>query len=175
MKQLFHTIKLLAYRMRRYPLWIVVVVTAIPLWIAAQWMIESVPWTSSAEVDYAYFQRLNDQLWLKISKFPNARELVWGRNSDDIESDEILIDLGKQSTTRLRKHVSIETKSEPSVLQNGLLAYYVVNETRAFLIVIHRLLKQQWLRYRESRFIERKWLAVSEVLPMPANFGFATS
>ncbi|MBL8870885.1 MAG: hypothetical protein JNK90_13890 [Planctomycetaceae bacterium] len=135
MKQLFHTIKLLAYRMRRYPMWIVVVVTAIPLWIAAQWMIESVPWTSSAEVDYAYFQRLNDQLWLKISKFPNARELVWGRNSDDIESDEILIDLGKQSTTRLRKHVSIETKSEPSVLQNGLLAYYVVNETRAFLIV----------------------------------------
>jgi hypothetical protein len=110
-------------------------ITAIPLWIAAIWMIESVPWTSSAEADYAYFQRLNDQLWLKISKYPDSRELVWGRNSDDIESDEILIDLGQQIATRLRKHVSIETKSEPSVLQNGLLAYYIAKETRAFLIV----------------------------------------
>jgi hypothetical protein len=43
MQQLQHALKLLSYRMRRYPLWIAVIITAIPLFLAARWVAQRFP------------------------------------------------------------------------------------------------------------------------------------
>lgn len=135
MHQLQHALKILGYRMRRYPLWIAVLIAAFPLWVASRWVVESFPWTSSIELDLPYFIRLNDRLWLKHSRFSDSRSATWRRNYDSTSSDDTLIDLEQRSSRRLREYVSIETTSEPWVLQNGILAYKSREKDKSFLIV----------------------------------------
>lgn len=118
MHQLYHTLKLLSYRMRRYPLWIVVVITVVPLYLCVSWTLRELPWTSSQDV-WTSFVRLDDHTFLKQTIYQRS-----GRRgfSESDYADKCVINLTKKMYQRL-PFDKFHEFTDPVGLRNGSLVF----------------------------------------------------
>jgi hypothetical protein len=133
MQQLQHALKLLSYRMRRYPLWIVVIITAIPLFLAARWVAQRFSWTSSHALSQNFI-RVDDRFWVRSILYAQNRDYdSWRPPQNNVANDD-LIDLDQRSMTPLRPVLFSEPLDTPHVLKNGTLMYHSHNSDRALIL-----------------------------------------
>lgn len=125
MRQFMHALQLLGYRMRRYPLWIAVLIAAFPLWMATRWIIQEHPWTSSRDL-WTSFVRLSDQRFLKHTKYQRGR--VSRFSESQAYSDNYLIDLRQKTVQRL-PFDKFHSLSNPKALINGSIVFSDDRET----------------------------------------------
>lgn len=120
MSQLQHTLKMLSYRMRRYPLWIAVLLLTIPLFLSARWLASNFPWTSSnaLEVDLI---RVSERFWVKHIEFIPRRGPIYFRRPPCSNAATFLIDLEHKTQERLQCKIPIDPTRKPLPLANGTL------------------------------------------------------
>ncbi len=118
MHQLYHTLKLLSYRLRRYPLWIVVVASAIPLYFSVSWLLQELPWTSSNA--WTVFVRVDEHTILKHTWYKSGRREL--HSQSESYADSYLIDLQRKTCQRL-PFDKFHSYSDPSTLTNDKLLF----------------------------------------------------
>ncbi|MBL8872706.1 MAG: hypothetical protein JNK90_23205 [Planctomycetaceae bacterium] len=125
MSQLQHTLKMLSYRMRRYPLWIAVLLLTIPLFLSARWLASNFPWTSSnaLEVD---FIRVSERFWVKHVEFIPQRGPIYFRAPPCYNAATFLIDLEHKTLERLQCKIPIDPARKPLPLANGTLLLHAL-------------------------------------------------
>lgn len=104
--------------MRRYPLWIVVVITVVPLYLCVSWTLRELPWTSSQDV-WTSFVRLDDHTFLKQTIYQRS-----GRRgfSESDYADKCVINLTKKTYQRL-PFDKFHEFTDPVGLRNGSLVF----------------------------------------------------
>lgn len=118
MPQLYHALKLLSYRLRRYPLWIVVVVTAIPLCLGVSWLLQELPWTSSKA--WPVLVRIDEHTLLKHTRYKSGRREL--NSQSESYADSYLIDLQRKTCQRL-PFDKFHSFSDPKTLTNNKLLF----------------------------------------------------
>lgn len=137
MSELQHAIRMLSYRMRRYPLWIVVVITVVPLFITTRWVLLAFPWTSAVESSLPHFIRIDDHRWIKHTNYSISRSKRWGVGEASDYSDDVLIDVNQQLMSRLRTTIPLESHSEPTALKNGSLLFWTVKKDKSRSLIVN--------------------------------------
>lgn len=125
MSQLQHALRILSYRMRRYPLWIVVAITAIPIFLNARWLASNSPWTSSnaLEVDLI---RVSERFWVRHIEYIPQRGPIYFRRPPCSNAATFLIDLEHKTLERLQCKIPIDHTHKPLPLANGTLLLHAL-------------------------------------------------
>lgn len=131
MPELQHAIRMLSYRMRRYPLWIVVMITAIPLYSFGLWLVRNCPWTSSFEHN-SYLFRIDDRLWGRHVEYIPQRHFSYRWNSaHDSNCQEFLFDTEKETATHIKTLGLLKSGHNPVLLKDKTLLYRANNDVEA--------------------------------------------
>jgi|GEM_PF-2111015 len=131
MQHFTHALKLLVYRMRRYPLWIAVVVTAFPLYTFGLWMVRNCPWTSSFEHN-SYLFRIDDRLWGRHVEYIPQRHFSYRWNSAHYSNcQELLFDTEKETATHIKILGLLKSGHNPVLLKDKTLLYRANNDVEA--------------------------------------------
>lgn len=119
MRQFTHALKLLGYRMQRYPLWIAVLLASFPLWMATRWLIQEHPWTSSRDL-WTSFVHLSDQRFLKHTRYQRGQ--VSHFSEPQTFTDNYLIDMRQKTVQRL-PFDKFHSLSNPKALIDGHVVF----------------------------------------------------
>lgn len=125
MPRLQHVLKMLSFRMRRYPLWIAVLLLTIPLFHSARWLVENLPWTSSNAVQVDLI-RVSERYWVKHVEFIPQRGPIYFRAPPCYNAATFLIDLEHKTLERLQCKIPIDPTRKPLPLANGTLLLHAL-------------------------------------------------
>ena len=150
---------MLSYRMQRYPLWIVVVITAIPLYIFGHWTVKNYPWTSSLELNAELF-RIDERFWLRHVEYSPQRGPVYRSLSDDSHFHEFLLDMGQETVSRITSLSPLKSRHPPIVLKDRTLLYRANNDVEATIFDPHNFsTKTIWLPFEHGVVVDRNFFA----------------
>jgi hypothetical protein len=106
--------------MRRYPLWIAVLLLTIPLFLNARWLVKNLPWTSSNAVEVDLI-RVSERFWVKHIEYIPQRGPIYWRGPRGSNAATFLIDLEHKTLERLQCKIPIDHTHKALPLANGTL------------------------------------------------------